>query len=79
MFFKVFKEATTISQANKYPILYKTVLFYISLLKELKAYSINNLKHILKQAAIAIYNILDDYFRKTMATRALCVITIINP
>ena len=78
-FFEIFKEAIVSSQANEYPTLHRTVLFYVLLLKKLKAFSTNTLHSTIQQATNTAYTYLEKYFKDTMTSRAPCVAAAIDP
>jgi hypothetical protein len=78
-FFELFRRLTIESQAGSYLILHNTIPDYLFLIRQMKVHASDSTKPILQLASNAAWEILNDYFKKSMATRYLFIATIIDP
>ena len=79
VFFELFRRPTTKSQADNYPTLHNTIPDYLFLMRRMKVYSSDPTKPTLQKASKAAWTVLNDYFKKSMATSHSFVVTISDP
>jgi hypothetical protein len=78
-FFKIFVLPTTRSQADLYPTLHQTIPSFIGIIGQLKVFQLDQQLPILQEAAKAAWVIMDNYYKKSMMSRAAFVATVVNP
>jgi hypothetical protein len=79
VFFKIFVLPTSKSQADKYPTLHETIPSFISIIGQLRAFQLDWQMPILQEAARAACAIIDDYYKKSIMSRAAFVATVVDP
>ncbi|KAF8851610.1 hypothetical protein BDZ45DRAFT_766151 [Acephala macrosclerotiorum] len=69
IFFNIFRRPTIQTQTEKYPTLHNTILDYLHMLRQLRIFQAQDDKPFLQSAATAGYKVLEEYYKKSLATR----------
>lgn len=79
IFFNIFRKPTIASQAKFYPTLHNTIPDYLHIIRQLNVHQIQAERPILRVAATAAHEKMEEYLKKAMLTRNAFVALICDP
>ncbi|KAG4427139.1 hypothetical protein IFR05_017378, partial [Cadophora sp. M221] len=79
IFFQLFLRSTVQSQVEKYATLYNVIPNYLHILRQLSLWQYRDDRSSLRLAAASAHDVLDKYFKKSIATRHSFVAMICDP